>query len=90
MLTRRPLPACRIARNSWGEFWGERGFFRVVTSAYLNDTGNMYNMGIERSCGWAVPESWFDAADLGFNPPSIETLSSVASSNARIESARVG
>lgn len=62
----------------------------MVTSAYLNDTGNMYNMGIERSCGWAVPESWFDAADLGFNPPSIETLSSVASSNARIESARVG
>ncbi|BDA50271.1 Cathepsin Z [Coccomyxa sp. Obi] len=72
-----------IVRNSWGEFWGERGFFRVVTSTYLNDTGNMYNMGIERSCGWAVPEAWFSATDLGFNPPSIETISSVASSSAK-------
>ena len=39
-----------IVRNSWGEFWGELGFFRLVLG---------YNqLGIESSCAAAIPESW--------------------------------
>ena len=77
-------------RNSWGEFWGERGFFRVVTSEYRNGTGNMYNMGIERDCGWGVPEGFYKASALGFGPPSAETLSSTGSAHLEAASAKIG
>ncbi|CAJ0590397.1 unnamed protein product [Cylicocyclus nassatus] len=42
-----------IVRNSWGEGWGEKGWYRVVTSKYLDGTGNEYNMGIEKDCYYA-------------------------------------
>ncbi|EFP05548.1 CRE-CPZ-2 protein [Caenorhabditis remanei] len=42
-----------IARNSWGEAWGELGWFRVVTSKFQNGEGDHYNMGIERDCYFA-------------------------------------
>ncbi|CAL8465221.1 g4756 [Coccomyxa elongata] len=58
-----------VVRNSWGDFWGDEGFFRVVTSQYQNGTGDYYNMGIEKQCGWAIPDKFVKAADLGFNPP---------------------
>uniref|UniRef100_A0A914ULJ7 Peptidase C1A papain C-terminal domain-containing protein n=1 Tax=Plectus sambesii TaxID=2011161 RepID=A0A914ULJ7_9BILA len=45
-----------IVRNSWGEPWGENGWFRVVTSKYENGTGNDYNMRIEESCWYADPD----------------------------------
>lgn len=57
--------SCRIGRNSWGEPWGESGFFRIVTSKY-KDGGNDYNLLIETGCGWGVPEKWMSAEELGF------------------------
>lgn len=44
-----------IGRNSWGEPWGEKGWFRIVTSMYKNGEGGKYNLGIEDNCGWGVP-----------------------------------
>jgi cathepsin X len=38
-------------RNSWGTFWGENGFFRIVRGTN--------NLAIETSCAWAVPrDTW--------------------------------
>jgi len=36
-----------IARNSWGTYWGENGFFKVARG--------VNNLGIEEECSWAVP-----------------------------------
>ena len=35
-----------VGRNSWGEYWGEMGWFRIDMKK---------NSGIGSSCGWAVP-----------------------------------
>ncbi|KAI0228635.1 Cathepsin Z [Lamellibrachia satsuma] len=42
-----------IGRNSWGQPWGEKGWFRIVTSAYK--AGSNYNLGIESQCVYADP-----------------------------------
>jgi cathepsin X len=34
-------------RNSWGQYWGERGFFRVVTGKNM--------LSLESDVGWATP-----------------------------------
>lgn len=36
-----------IGRNSWGTYWGEEGWFRIVRGTN--------NLGIESACDWAVP-----------------------------------
>lgn len=51
-----------IARNSWGEAWGELGWFRVVTSKFQNGEGDHWNMGIERDCYFAD----VDVSNLNF------------------------
>ena len=37
-------------RNSWGEYWGELGYFRIVRGENQLD--------IESSCSWATPGQW--------------------------------
>jgi len=37
-------------RNSWGEYWGELGFFRAKLGENL--------LGLEDSCAWATPKEW--------------------------------
>jgi cathepsin X len=40
-----------IGRNSWGSWWGESGFFRVVRG--------INNIAIESFCAYAVPtDTW--------------------------------
>eukprot|EP01135_Chromosphaera_perkinsii_P011370 Nk52_evm15s2391 gene=Nk52_evmTU15s2391 len=36
-----------IGRNSWGTYWGEKGFFRIAM--------HHNNLGIEGDCDWGVP-----------------------------------
>ena len=37
-----------LVRNSWGSYWGDQGFFKVIRGKN--------NIGIESDCAWAVPE----------------------------------
>ncbi len=39
-----------IIRNSWGSYWGEMGFIRLV----LGEN----QLGIEKTCAYAIPETW--------------------------------
>jgi len=38
-----------IARNSWGTYWGEQGYFKIARG--------VNNLGIEDECSWGVPEA---------------------------------
>jgi cathepsin X len=39
-----------IVRNSWGEYWGEMGYFRIATGSN--------QLGIEEMCSWATVRSF--------------------------------
>jgi len=40
-----------MVRNSWGEYWGIHGFFKIIRGTN--------NLGIESDCSYAVPvDTW--------------------------------
>lgn len=43
-----------VGRNSWGTYWGEHGYFRLIRG--------INNLGVEANCDWAVPDpkDWAD------------------------------
>jgi cathepsin X len=61
-----------IVRNSWGEYWGEMGFFRIEMGSNL--------LGIESAIAWATPGSWTD-----HNTPCNEDGSNCASSSKYVQ-----
>ena len=52
-----------IARNSWGEYWGEMGFFRVRLG--------QNQLGMDNSCAWVTPGAFtvrnYPCAEDGHN-----------------------
>ncbi|CAG9467811.1 unnamed protein product [Pedinophyceae sp. YPF-701] len=54
-----------IIRNSWGTYWGERGFGKLPTSKAMDGEGNSYNLLIEKQCMFGVVEGWKTAAEMG-------------------------
>jgi len=59
-------PSCPLAwqvgRNSWGSYWGEKGFFRIRM--------HKHNLGIEMQCSFATPDMKRDPkAHLAASPP---------------------
>lgn len=44
-----------LGRNSWGEYWGEKGLFRIVRG--------VDNLGIEEKCSYGVPVDTWTAYD---------------------------
>ena len=74
-----------IGRNSWGTYWGETGFFKIVKG--------VDNLGIEGNCQWAAPKE--NEATGGFAFPidlrtDEEKMASSSASNLRTAATRGG
>jgi len=66
-----------IGRNSWGQYWGELGYFRVARGVDA--------INIEEDCAWATPDQW---TELNF--PCYEDGSNCVSTGKYVDPAPVG
>ena len=64
-------------RNSWGRYWGENGFFRIVRGTN--------NLGIESYCAWATPNPAPTVVTSQSNPtkPTLNLRASIHKANTR-------
>ena len=51
-----------FVRNSWGEYWGEGGWFRIKRGEN--------QLLLESNCAWAVPGSWTELHPRDHGRPS--------------------
>lgn len=47
-----------VIRNSWGTYWGEEGFFRLIRGEN--------NLAIESDCSWAVPKDTWTTGEKNY------------------------
>jgi len=52
-----------VVRNSWGTYWGEKGFFRLIKG--------VNNLAIESDCSWAVPRDTWTQKDKNVTTTSL-------------------
>jgi cathepsin X len=55
-----------IGRNSWGTYWGIKGFFKIIRG--------VNNLAIEQDCHWAVPTDTWTKDVRNTTTPSAEEL----------------
>jgi len=53
-----------IGRNSWGSYWGESGFFKLVRGKN--------NLMIESECAWAIPKQNWKTNELQLEDTLVE------------------
>lgn len=63
-------------RNSWGSYWGEKGYFRIIRG--------INSLNIESHCGWAVPvDTWTNDVRNTTNANGLKKTNANALSNFR-------
>lgn len=60
-----------IIRNSWGQYWGEMGFFRIELGRNL--------LGVESNMAWATPKTWTTTSPGGSSDTYLDPASDVSS-----------
>jgi len=50
-----------VIRNSWGTYWGEEGFFRLIRGTN--------SLKIESDCSWGVPRDTWTKGDKNYTTP---------------------
>lgn len=57
-----------IVRNSWGTYWGDHGFFKLLMTPADYKGDYVLNLGVETTCTWGIPSYTKVAPDTSFEP----------------------